>query len=529
MHVAFGDCVLDLDRRELKRNGTVVHTRAKVFDILSYLIANRDRVLNRDELMAHGWPGLTVSDTTLSTCILSIRRAIGDDVGRPRFIRTLRGQGFRFIADVTEDSAAAKFATLQANGIAQEGNSRNLSLAILPFVNLNKEPKLDFLAEGLAEDITTELSRFKAFTVIARNSSFQYRAADYDVKTIGAELQVDYVLEGSVRCDDDLFRASAQLIQVPTTKQIWAERFDGGIDKLLVLQDEISRKIVTNMAPEIDQAEMRWASNQHSGDLKAQELAWQARIFMDRARSEGDPSFYDKGLKIAEVAVAQDPNCRLAWWTISVISFLQAFARIGGEPSALLARAGEAAEKLRALDRNDHSAYMALGWVSYIDGNIERAQTNLNHAHALNPNCTMTLMLLGVVVASMGGPEAGYEHLSRAMRLSPRDLWLGFMLAAQGLICFSLERFGEGADLSRQAIEREPYAPANHVILAACLAETGDISGAAAAIQAQRAINGTFLQEYLDGTRLPFDSATIGKRYTAALNKAAAAADGEQG
>ncbi len=526
MHVAFGDCVLDLDRRELRRNGETVHTRAKVFDVLSYLVANRDRVLHRDELMAHGWPGLTVSDTTLSTCILSVRRAIGDDVGDPRFIKTLRGQGFRFIADVTSLDAEEGDSAQPVPDYGQPAHARDdaLSIAVLPFANLNKDPKLDYLADGLAEDVITALSRFKAFAVIARNSSFQYRGLANDIKKIEAELQVDYVLEGSVRCADDLFRATAQLIHAPTTKHVWAENYDGKIENLLALQDDISQKIATNIAPQIDLEEIRRAPSESSGDLRAQEMAWQARALLDRARSEGKPALYMDCIELAEKAAALDPKCRQAWWVVSVANFLIAFARQGSDPDAHLERSRTAAEKLRAIDPNDHSAYMALGWVGYIARDLERALTNLTHAHALNPNCTMTLMLMGVAVTSVGRAEEGYEHLIRAMRISPRDIWLGFMQAAQGLTCFALERYQEGVELSRKAIDREPYAPANHIILAACLAELGDMEGAAAAIRAQRDINDVFLQEYLDRKRLPFQIPEIAEHYADALHRAADAA-----
>jgi len=522
MRVAFGDCELDLERRELYLNGMIVHTRAKVFDILSYLIVNRDRVLSRDELLSHGWPNLTVSDATLSTCILSVRRAIGEDMRQPRYIKTIRGKGFRFIADVTQFVPAIRAIDSEVKSFARD---EGISIAVLPFVNLNKDPKLDYLADGLAEDIITELSRFKGFTVIARNSSFQYGGLSNDIKQIGSELGVDYVLEGSVRYAGDVFRATAQLNHASTTEHIWAENYDGNIENLLALQDDISRQIVTNMAPEIDQVEMRRASGSYASDLRAQELAWQARALLDKARSEGNAALYGDSLALAEAAVAQDANCRQGWWTITVVNFLIAFARQGKDPEAWLARSREAAEKLRALDRNDHSAYMALGWISFIERDLDRALTNLIHARGLNPNCTMTLMLLGAVVTSVGKAQEGFDHLSRAMRLSPRDFWLGFMLAAQGLACFALEKYEEGIDLARRAIEREPYAPANHVILAGCLAELGDMEGAGAAIRRQRKVNDAFLQEYLEGKRLPFVDPEIADRYAAALNRAASAAE----
>ncbi len=526
MRLAFGNCVLDLERRELYRDSAVVHTRAKVFDILNYFVVNRDRVLSRDELLAHGWPHLTVSDATLSSCILSVRRAIGDDVRNPRFIKTLRGQGFRFIAEVMAHDASGQETPGDALEALVSSRDDGLSIAVLPFANLNNDPKLDYLADGLAEDVTTALSRFKAFTVIAWNSSFHYRGLDNDPKKIAAELQADYILEGSVRCDDDIFRTTARLIHAPTTKYLWAANYDGEIDKLFELQDDITQKIATNIKPEIDLAEIRRASSvPHISDLQAQELAWRARALMDRARTEADLTLYDEGIKLAQEATARDPRCRQAWWTIAVASHNLAFGRQREDTKALLEQAREAAEKLRGLDRNDHSAYMALGWICFIERDFKRALTNLNHAYELNPNCTMTLMQLGVVQTSLGDAESGYAHISRAIRLSPRDLWLGFMFAAQGFACYALGKYEDGIECTHRAIEREPQAPANHVILAACQVEIGDLDGAGKAIRAQRHISEDYFLEYLDGKRLPYKDPKIAKQYTSALRRASNAAD----
>jgi TolB-like protein len=310
LQLAFGDCALDLDRRELRRGGAVVHIRPKVFDILHYLIANRDRVLNRDALLTHGWPGLTVSDATLSSCILSVRRAIGDDVRNPRFIKTLRGRGFRFIAEVTFQDALEQ--EVRGDSVSAPGHARDdtISIVVLRLANLNNDPKLDYLADGLADDITTALSRFKAFTVIARNSAFQYRGPTNDIQKIRTELQVDYILEGSVRCDNETFRATTQLFHAPTTTSLWAENYDGRIDRLFALQDGITQKIVTNIKPEIDLAEIRRASVPQDGDLPAQEMAWRARALMDKARLEADPTLYDQAIELAEAAAARNPRCR---------------------------------------------------------------------------------------------------------------------------------------------------------------------------------------------------------------------------
>ena len=342
---------------------------------------------------------------------------------------------------------------------------------------------------------------------------------------IGAELDVRYILEGSVRCDETAFRASARLVHVPTNQHIWANSYDGEIENLFSVQDDITKRIATNIKPEIDLAEIRRAATRsQTGSLRAQELAWQARALLDRARMERESAFHSEGVALAEEAAALDPECRQAWWTISVGNYLTAFARQGSNPEAHLKRARESAEKLRALDRNDHSAYTSLGWISYIERDFDRALPNLEYAYELNPNCTMTLMLMGVILTSAGRTAQADEYISRAIRLSPRDIWLGFMLAAKAFNDYAMGEYEDGVANIRRAIEREPVAPANHVILAACLSELGDLDGATAAIRRQREISTPFLDEYFSRTCLPYQDPDLAERYATALNRAADAA-----
>lgn len=172
---------------------------------------------------------------------------------------------------------------------------------------------------------------------------------------------------------------------------------------------------------------------------------------------------------------------------------------------------------------------MSLGWISFIERDFDRAMRNLEYAYELNPNCTMTLMLMGVILTSAGKAELAETHLARAIRRSPRDLWLGFMLAAKAFAYYAMGRYEEGIDQVRRAIEREPTAPANHVILAACLSEIGDMDGAAEAIRKQREISAPYLEEYLSRVRLPYQEPALAERYADALNRAADAAAAQTG
>lgn len=513
----FDDCELDLGRRELRRDGTVVHTRAKVFAALHYLLLNRDRMVSREEIMAHVWPNVTVSDATLSGCLRGVRQAVGDDGRASKLIKTVRGQGFRFVGEVREKTsgrtATRGFASLDPP-----------SIAILPFANLNQDPELDYLTESLAEDITTRLSCFKALSVIARNSSFHYRGVS-DFGQVREQLGVEYVLDGSIRRFDGVLRATAQLIHAPSSRHLWGESYDGQAQKILALHDDISHRVVNNIAPEVVLDQFRQAGSQHVGEVEAVKQAWHARAMLDRARSTADATLYDKGLQLAEQAAALDPSCRHAWWTISVGSFVRAFAVGGRAAIELLKRSREAALEVRRLDRHDHRAAMALGWISFLERDFEQSRTELDRAHELNPNCTMTLTMQGLLANARGDAQTAYAKITRAVSLSPRDIWLGFMLAAQAYACFALERYEEGVELVHQAIAAEPQAPANHTILAACLAAQGNLSAAGAAIRKQRGISADFLRLTLGQHRRPFGETATAQRYLNCLRQACEAAE----
>ena len=526
MRLTFGNCVLDPSRGELRRDGEAVHVRAKVFDVLGYLCLNRDRVVSRDELLSHVWPDVTVSDATLSSTIRAMRRAIGDDARNPRYLKTLHGRGYRFVADVGVEQELGDIAA-EAGAPGQQ--AENVAIAILPFENRNAEPGLDYLAEGLPEDIITDISRFKLLTVIARNSTFRYRANAVDIRQVGKDLGANYVLQGSVRRVGDAVRVTAQLSHAPTTKQLWADRYDSPIETMAVLQDEIVRQIVASVWPEVTLEEFRQASSYPTESPRAVETAWRARMLMERSRTEGKQELYAEGMRLAEEAVALDPQCRNAWHIVALGNTLLAFARVGQETGEFASRARQAVEMLRSLDRNDHRAHMMLGWLGYIERDLTQAEMHLSLAHDLNPNCTMTLTMLGVVATALGRAQDGYDAIARAIRLSPRDFWLGFMLASQAFACFALDRFEEGVVLARRAIQVQPHAPANHLILAGCLAVTGDLDGAAAAIRRQRTINEPLLRRYENGEQSPYTNQAISERYLSAIRTAIAAADSGDG
>jgi TolB-like protein len=227
-----------------------VALRRKSFEVLQYLIEHPERVVSKDEILATVWAGVTVGEDSLAQCITEIRRALGP-TGRD-VIKTVQRRGYLLsIPRSSQDESAPRG--------AQAPDALPLpdrpSIAVLPFANLGGQPQDDYFSDGIAEDITTELSRFSELFVIARNSSFQYNGKSIDVRQVGRELGVRYVLEGSVRREATRVRITAQLIEAATGMHLWAERYDRQLADALSVQDEVARQIVTVLAVHVRKAD----------------------------------------------------------------------------------------------------------------------------------------------------------------------------------------------------------------------------------------------------------------------------------
>ena len=270
MQFVFDNHVLDTDRRELHRGSAAVAVEPQVFDLLLHLVQNRDRVVSKDDLIASVWRGRIVSDSTLASRINAARRAIGDNGDEQRLIRTVARRGIRFVGsvDARADAAAARVAPMV--------RAERPAIAVLPFTNANGEPEQDYFADGIAEDIITELSRLRWFLVIARNSSFTYKGKPVPMKQIGEELGVGYLVEGSVRKSGERVRITAQLNEVATGKQLWAERYDRQLSDVFAIQDEITEAVVAAIEPQVYANESFRAQRKAPENLDAWDLVMRA-------------------------------------------------------------------------------------------------------------------------------------------------------------------------------------------------------------------------------------------------------------
>ena len=256
----FGDISLNVDRQELRRGADLVSVEPKVLDLLLFLIRSRERVVSKDDLIVNVWHGRIVSESTLTSRITAMRHAIGDSGRDQRFVRTIARKGLRFVGEVREQhSGAEERVPLRVPAEALERLAPILpekpSIAVLPFTNMSGDPDQEFFGDGLAEDVLTELSKFRWLFVTSRNSSFTFKGKTVDARQASRELGVRYVLEGSVRRAGMRVRVTGQLIDAATDSHIWAEHYDRDLADIFAVQDEITRAVAAAIGPAIVDAE----------------------------------------------------------------------------------------------------------------------------------------------------------------------------------------------------------------------------------------------------------------------------------
>src|SRR4029079_4625464 len=258
----FADCSLDVERQELRRGAELVDVEPQVLDLLQYLIRNRERLVSKDDLIEHVWHGRIVSESTLTSRITAARQAIGDSGDQQRLIRTIARKGIRFVGEVRDDKSSptgdgATNTMPPSPGVTVRRLPDKPSIAVLPFTNISGDTEQEYFADGITEDIITDLSKIAGLLVIARNSSFTYKGKNADIRTIGRELGVRSVLEGSVRRASNRVRITAQLIDAETGGHLWAERYDRDLTDIFELQDEVTRRIVDALKVTLTPAEQR--------------------------------------------------------------------------------------------------------------------------------------------------------------------------------------------------------------------------------------------------------------------------------
>jgi adenylate cyclase len=478
----FEDCALDTERRELRRRGTPVAIEPKVFDLLAFVVENRQRVVSRDDLIAQVWDGRIVSESALARCIYGARSAIGDDGEAQRLIKTIQRKGLRFVGTVRQErqpSGVADAASVAEKPAAPLTLPDRPSIAVLPLHNTSGDQEQDYFSDGITEDIITELSRFSELFVIAHNSSFQYKGRAADVRQVGRELGVRYVLQGSIRRGGDRARISVQLIDAVTGANRWAERYDRQLDDVIAVQDDVSRTVATLLAAHVNKAEIERALNKPPETWQAYDCYLRAADASASYLSSYKAADLYEVRRFLEQAIAIDPNYARAHARLSWSYLVAGLIPPDGDylNPAALDRAYRLACKAVQLDPNLPQAHAQLGHVLHRRREHEAAVAGYERAMALNPN--FSDWRFAEVLIYAGDPARAIEAVERHMRLDPfyAPLAAGWL----GLARYVLKQYEQALPALRECASRAPTLPLGHACLAATYAELGDIGKARAA------------------------------------------------
>ncbi|MBR1266236.1 adenylate/guanylate cyclase domain-containing protein [Bradyrhizobium sp. AUGA SZCCT0222] len=392
------------------------------------------------------------------------------------------------------------------------------SIAVLPFTNLSSDPEQEYFADGMVDDIITALSHFKALFVIARNSSFTYKGRAVDVKQIGRELGVRYVLEGSVRKAANRVRITGQLVDAATGAHLWAERFDGGLGDIFNLQDQVTESVVGAIAPAVEKAEIERAKRKPTESLDAYALYLRGlpRFYQVASRQANE-----EALRLFNSAIELDPDFASAYGRAA---HCYAIARANGWISVTpneIAEVTRLAQRAVELGKDDPIALASGGWaLAFVVRDLEVGAGLIDRALVLNSNWAEAWSFGGWVKIWLGEPEAAIERFARAMRLSPLDPSLLRMPSGTANAHFFLGRYDEAASWAAMALQDNPDYQPGLRIAAASNAMAGRPEQAHKAVARLRRLNPTLRVSTLKDVLGPFRRAEDLLRYEEGLRQA---------
>jgi adenylate cyclase len=349
--------------------------------------------------------------------------------------------------------------------------NRKPSIAVLPLVNMSGEPEQEFFADGLTEDIITELSRFRDLLIISRNSTFVHKGKAVKVQEVARELDVEYVLEGSVRKVGDRVRVTVQLIDAQTDRHIWAERYDRKLEDIFAIQDEVTGAIVATLPGRVEAATHERAKRKRTDNMAAYECVLAAKVLHHRSQREANA----EALLLLDRALALDANYAHAHaWKACVLGQTWIYGWCADRDATFQQVVAELQLAL-ALDDNDSDVHRILAAVHLTRDDHDKAMYHQERALALNPNYDLVAVQQGELLTWLGRPEEGIDWIRKAMRLNPyhpERFWNHL-----GRACYCAEKFAEAAEAFAH-ITRPDYT--HHAFLAATFAQMGNTVAATA-------------------------------------------------
>jgi len=516
----FGDCEIDSGRYELRRAGAPVAIEPKVLDLLLHLVHERDRLVPKQELLDAVWPGVHVTESTLTRAVSLARGAVGDSAQTHAVVETVSGRGYRWKAPVEvvdrtgevqlRRSRAARVAValagagvaiallavlawprplgwaLALSGSAQPPERPALppqpSLVVLPFSDLSPDEGPRRLAEGISEDLTWGLVRFSDLFVISRSSALLYRTRDTPLSTIAEELGVRYAVGGSIRVVGERVVINAQLTEAPTGIQVWSDRVDTVLGDVLEVQSRLAEQIVEMLGVRISEAELERLRHKPTESFDAYEFFLSGRAHFYAFTRED----HAHARHLFERALAIDPLYESPMAYLAGIE-LSAYV-LGWDPrSERVEAALGLAERAQELDPFAPMPYTVQAAVNLIEGRADVAAAAARRAVELGPNSDFCYGVKAAVHAGEGQPLAAIRALDRALRLNPRHPEFYWMLA--GFLHQRTGRPDAARELFGRIRETNPDMVPPRLALVLQHVERGELASAQALVQEILAIN----------------------------------------
>jgi TolB-like protein len=453
---------------EICRDGHTIKVEPKAMQLLICLAGHAGEVLSVDELLNQVWKDVVVSHDSVYAAVAALRRMLDDNPKKPRYIANVVRRGYRLIAPVSPwvDPPADPTAN-SAPALAGKP-----SIAVMPFLNLNSDPTQDYLSDGITEDIITELSRWRRLAVRSRSASFRYRGVAVDTKEVARDLDVRFVIDGSVRRMGERIRISVRLLDAETGNHIWSEKFDRGMEDIFEVQDRVVQTIVSTLVGRVEASDTERARRKPPTSLAAYEY-----VLKGNALLWDDPASAAEATRLMEKAIELDPGYAMAHALLATLSYSRWDDGPRGSAAAL-EKAYQLAIRAVELDDGESTCHAILGHICVQRRSFELAGQYSRRAVEINPNNQWNAADLGSFLVYAGKPEEALTWFARAQEIDPYFDQPWFWRAA-GLACMNLNRYADAlSKLSRARVRAYTYAS----LIAGCLAQLGHMKRARASV-----------------------------------------------
>jgi len=519
----FDQFVLDTTRFEISENGRAVHAEPQVIELLIFFIGNRDRLITRDELNQAVWKGRVVSDSAISGRIKLARKVLGDDGRQQKYIRTNYKKEFSFVANVQTDEKTSKIpqdGQSSTSGVRSDVISRQRSrnsqpsIGVLNFTSLDENVEGSYFADGITEDLITTLSKISKLIVVAHLGSPQAGNNTVNAGRAGIEMNVGYVLYGSVRNDGSRLRISVHLVDTQSGQYLWAQRYDCLNREIFDLQDEVTKAVVSALQVELTEGDQAMLLSRGTDNIEAWQLTFQGQA----AVLEHHQDSVRRGLQQLEQAVRLDHNYALAWSALAVAHWKESL-NVGWSDSrkASLKLAVEASDRALSLEPENASILAMRSLILVAHSNFETALGMAKQALQFANSAANTIALACITLRACCEPELSILHTRKGMELCPiYPAWYPYGIA----VCYwMLGELELAIEFAEEAIEIDPGLSVIYFVLAMIHAESGQDQKARDAVKSILEIDPKFSSHaYTQG--MPFSDPALQTRRELALKKA---------